>query len=846
MIRPQFILQAFDSPAWLWLCVATALLAALLMVLLLRPERRLVPTAIGRLLLTLRLLTVAVLGLVLLEPVVTWSYGVEQTNRIVVALDVSDSMATHDDYARPAEKLRWARALGLIGNRATDARLDRWQAAFEAGNEPNWVEDGESGNAQQRAELAEVRRNNLEAVIAEVDALSRKEIAVRLLTQSADPLLASLGEIGEVDVQLFAGRSAPTESAAIVEDVENPSSQLFPDASNLAAPLSSPWSSDSAPPAGIVLLSDGRDHSGANPLEAAGRLASGGTRIFPVVLGSHRKPRDLAVAALDYPPELLQGDRGMLTATVNTSGFEGEEIEIVLEPGNSEPQSRRVTPTGPSTRVQFELAADTDQQRIQYTLRAAQQPDELRLDNNTQSFHVNVLDDTVDVLLIEGEARWEFRFIDNALSRDERITVSHVVFQQPYLGVLDKPFFPSTIAGFGDSSDAEWSPFANYDLVMIGDVPPSDLPLDFWNRMEDYVAKTGGTVIFIAGRRYLPAAFAEKSFERLLPLTDLRPMALPLPLPASTPGDNSFGLTLTIEGAGSPMLQFASSESANREVWSSLPGHYWGVTGKPKPGATVLAAAVSDGTETDTAEEDAAPIILRQPYGLGYVFWMGIDSTWRWRRRVGDEYHHRFWGQLCRWAVENKAVAGTEFVKFGPEQSLYQQGETVVVRARWTRSFLSRYPDFKASAHLALTQGEESASTSKTTRVLQPAAGRPSVYEARFDSLPPGEYRVQLEVEPAIETAEPIVALLRVGEVRSAELSDVSSNPELLERIANVSGGRLLHPDELDDLPPLLAGPSRREERQQELPLWTHWSMLTLFCVLLATEWTIRKLNGLP
>ena len=44
---------------------------------------------------------------------------------------------------------------------------------------------------------------------------------------------------------------------------------------------------------------------------------------------------------------------------------------------------------------------------------------------------VQVADDKARVLLVDGEARWEFRYLRNALARDPRVTVEAVVFHQP-------------------------------------------------------------------------------------------------------------------------------------------------------------------------------------------------------------------------------------------------------------------------------------------------------------------------------------------------------------------------------------------------------------------------------
>ena len=44
---------------------------------------------------------------------------------------------------------------------------------------------------------------------------------------------------------------------------------------------------------------------------------------------------------------------------------------------------------------------------------------------------VRVADDKARVLLVDGEARWEFQYLRNALARDPRVAVDAVVFRQP-------------------------------------------------------------------------------------------------------------------------------------------------------------------------------------------------------------------------------------------------------------------------------------------------------------------------------------------------------------------------------------------------------------------------------
>ena len=67
---------------------------------------------------------------------------------------------------------------------------------------------------------------------------------------------------------------------------------------------------------------------------------------------------------------------------------------------------------------------------------------------------------------------------------------------------------------------------------------------------------------------------------------------------------------------------------------------------------------------------------------IGQVMFLGFDMTWRLRYRIGDTYHHRFWGQVMRWASAGKLPSGTETVRLGTERIRYAAQAPVRVRAK--------------------------------------------------------------------------------------------------------------------------------------------------------------------
>ena len=152
--------------------------------------------------------------------------------------------------------------------------------------------------------------------------------------------------------------------------------------------------------------------------------------------------------------------------------------------------------------------------------------------------------------------------------------------------------------------------------------------------------------------------------------------------------------------------------------------------------------------EPTLENERNSAVIVHQNYGFGQVLWIGIDSTWRWRHRLGDQYHHRFWGQLGRWAADNKTVAGNDIVRFGPDKTDIEVGDDVLIRARWLGGFLKQHPGLQANVEIH-QQNKQKTGKLIATFDMKPSQGRPLVFEARAVSLPAGEYKLTLSATGA-------------------------------------------------------------------------------------------------
>ncbi|MEC7556474.1 MAG: hypothetical protein VX311_03805 [Planctomycetota bacterium] len=837
----RLLFHVLDSPARLVLGGLAILAAAMLVVKLLQFERQLVPPAASRWLLGLRLAVIVLIGIALAEPAVTLSHDLQRQGRIIVAIDRSESMTMTDAQATSAERLQTARGLGLVGNETINPRLDRWTADFQAGREPTWLDPGETQDPQRQQQLQDIRRANLDEVLAAAGRLSRQEIINRLV-QDSSPLITSLQSVGRVEYRVFGGRAETIAAAAVAATAPE---SVDASRTDLSTPLVTSGGSDDTPVTAIVILSDGRQTESTDPLVAANRLGEQSIPVYTVPIGSTRLPRDLAIGAVDAPGTVFGNDTLRLTATIRTGGFRNRPVAVSLFPADAPQEAtvQTITPTGDSHEVTFEWTASRlGRQRL--IIRAEPHPDEIRDDNNQKELLVNVVDDVARVLLIDGEARWEFRFIDNALTRDERVDVDQVVFSQPFLSIRNEPFFSSRLEVPDGEDPLERSVLADSDLVIVGDAGPESLDQAAWSLLESFVSDAGGTLVMVAGKRDLPNKYRFEAFKNLIPVDELVPLEFTDDQGRRSPTRRGFGIALSPEGQREPMLQFHLDPTENRRVWDTLPGHTWGLVGVPRPGSTVLARPSFRGRPTRIPDPKHQALFVHHYHGLGQVLWLGIDSTWRWRHRTGDTYHHRFWGQLARWAAHNKAVSGNASVRLGVETAEVTAGEPIQVNARWRRDVLERIENLAATAefHAAQGPGESPLATIPLTAV----DGRPLLWRGQGTGLPAGDYQVRLSVsDPAIDTSG-VTASVFVHPATSGELNNLSADHDRLAELATATGGRLVTLDKLDDLADLVVGTSQRQARVEDMLIWNHWAVLVGFFVLMTAEWVIRKVHGLP
>jgi hypothetical protein len=231
----------------------------------------------------------------------------------------------------------------------------------------------------------------------------------------------------------------------------------------------------------------------------------------------------------------------------------------------------------------------------------------------------------------------------------------------------------------------------------------------------------------------------------------------------------------------------------------------------------------------------------------GDVLLLSFDGSWRLRYRSGDTHHHKFWGQVLRWAAANKLPNGNELVRLGTDRPVYEPDEPVVVRARLRDKNHASVTTKGAS--IVVREGDKEI----LRKQLEPLEGSAGMYSADVGKLAPGkEYRVDVVVtDPAqpdvVAAAKQVSAQIVVTQPSSLETADLSADRAALDLLAGKVKGKgiVVTPKECDNVLTVLGPPTSKIEREDRFPLWHSWYVLVGLLGLATTEWIVRKRGGL-
>lgn len=572
--------------------------------------------------------------------------------------------------------------------------------------------------------------------------------------------------------------------------------------------------SRTTPLGAVVVLSDGSENSGQLDPAQLAEITRFGVPVHVIGIGRELMPEDMELDSVLAPSTTLPGSKLAARIAVRHDGAGVARIRVL--DGDALLAVKEIllakdTPLSTAW-VEFDLN-DRGYRELKFELLGSEQEQELR--NNTRTQLVNVATEVASVLYVEGEPRWEYKFMRRAVDADKSVrlvsmlrTTTNGLYRQ---GV-------DNADELQDGFPATREDLFKYDALVLGNVQAAYFSKVQLQLMQEFVNLRGGSLLFLGGS----SALGEGGWANTV-LNDVLPVKLP-----ST--GHSFHriqaqAILTPRGQRESWLKFSEQPAENIKQWQALPmlADYQDV-GVLKPAASALINVKVQNKEQ--------PLLVTQSYGRGHAAVFATGGSWRWQMSMplSDQHHEFFWRQVMRGLVTEVSKL-VEFAATSTE-------EGIRIRATLRDKSFQPQRDLQVSAVVTTPAGD-------TENIsLKPLADQLGTYAANLKANQSGTFFIDMVARRAGD----VVSNARTAvhhDQGGAEYFSLRQNRSLLTQLATVTGGQYWTTDELAGLPEAIRFSPSGITEQQTKSIWDMPINFLLLLVLKSSEWVLRRRWGI-
>ncbi len=624
------------------------------------------------------------------------------------------------------------------------------------------------------------------------------------------------------------------------------------------------------PLAAAVLLTDGNatDPSrleafltAQNALPKENRLP-----VFPVVVGElDSAARDLSLLRAEAITTQFEDAEVSINAEVEMLGDFPLPVEIyVINEKNEEIGKKALTlPTGMQRRratVRLQVAGVPPGVSFltvgirQITENPLPQLTEL---NDRRRIAVNRGRGPYRILYVSGRPNWEYKFLHRAITGDaelDLVALIRIALREPKFEWRGRPDAGSNplFRGFNQNIPEETQRYDEPVLIRLNTATPEELRDGFPKTAEDlftryraividdleaeffsaeqqelierFVSMRGGTLIMLGGKESFQGGGWDNT-----PVGRVLPVYLDRLEAGSAALDASFQLSR--EGWLEDWLRLRVDRTEDEARLKKMPS-FWAIHRIPavKPGATVLATVKDD-------QGRELPALITQRYGEGRSAALAIADLWRWGMKDAEQQAElaKAWRQFLRWSVVDVPS------RLEVQQNVTDESGISSAKIAAQVRDLKFEPQDDAVVKLKIQHHDGTVKEISADPSLEEAGQ----FMAEHLSEDIEGYRIEVKAIDAegkeIDSAE----VAHAWNHEAAEYAHLGPNSELLEKIAETTGGHMLRLDSLGQLPALLSQVDFPVSETREHPLWHSpwWFLLALGCFL--GEWALRRRSGI-
>src|SRR5215831_7727 len=269
------------------------------------------------------------------------------------------------------------------------------------------------------------------------------------------------------------------------------------------------------PLSGVVLITDGADNASKQWTESLSKLEARKIPFYTVGVGSESITRDAEMVKISAPRSTLKESTAVVDISYRSHGFSGRKATVYVRENGVLLKSEQVTlpADGEIAETTLDLPAKNEGTRLfSFSLQAA---DDRIPENNTLDALVEIKNDHPQILYIEGEPRWEFKFLRRAMQDDPNIRLVTLLRSSQnkfYRQGIDKEEMLSE--GFPKKKEELFA----FKGLIFGSIESTFFSQDQLKNVVDFVSNRGGGYLMMGGRNSFSGGRYENS-----PIADILP-----------------------------------------------------------------------------------------------------------------------------------------------------------------------------------------------------------------------------------------------------------------------------------------------------------------------------------
>ncbi len=548
--------------------------------------------------------------------------------------------------------------------------------------------------------------------------------------------------------------------------------------------------------------------------------------MYAIGIGSSGFSRDIEVVRVNAPKRVLKDTIVEAEVSVRSSGYAGRRARLLVFDQEKLLQSKEIT-LGGDSEIKSHKVTFSGQSAGPRIFKFHVEPfeDELIPENNDQTVLIGIVDEQPKILYVEGEPRWEYKFLRRAIDLDDNLHMVTLLRQADGKFLRQGIETPEILEKGFPTDKAE---LFQYRAIILGSVEASFFTFNQLRMISDFVSQRGGGFLMLGGKN----SFGQGGYVNT-PIEDM----LPVNLGSRIDGveefqDLEYQVRLTGYGFQHPITRLSLSEELNRKRWDATPEVVgFNPTSGPKPGATILAQG------SVPAAGGQSPLVLAfQRFGKGKSIALTTATTWLWRMGLDhtDNAHELFWRQMLRWMVSDVA----DPVHVEPERHSYSLDDTAEIRMEIHDASFMPLSNARVTAEVRAPSGQTS--PIQFTWDVE----KEGVYSASFNPHEEGVHEIRSEAFLGAKSLGTAKTNFRIAD-STEEFHQAALNSDLLRRLAEETGGRYYTPDNARPIPEDIAYIDTGQSRLEEKDLWDMPFLFLLLIGFVSAEWILRKRKGL-